>query len=203
MISIRFLHPFFLFLLTFGISFLIPWGYYRKLGTKIKYRELVQDFKDFFKPKFTSILFMLIGFTGVIIQFSVLYLPSIILFPGEPIIIMVFVLNLAAMIIGFVAIIMSMFRIHKVLWSICAFFVLVFTLVYPIITASLTGEFPYISEVYFMFAMKDFIGFWLAVSGSLFSFLFGLLLPKSYNVIHEANLYITKERNAIIKKRKN
>ncbi len=201
MTSIRFLHPFFLFLLTFGISFLIPWGYYRELGTKNKYRELIQDFKDFFKPKFTSILFMLIGVTGVIIQFSVLYLHLFILASGEPIILMICILNIAAMIIGFAAIIMSMFGIHKVLWSICAFCVLAFTLVYPIITVSLSGVFPYISEVYFMLAMKDFIGFWLAVSGSLFSFLFGLLLPKKYNVIHEANLLITKEGKAI-KKRK-
>ena len=116
---------------------------------------------------------------------------------------MIAILNLAAMILGFIAIIMSMFGIHKVLWSMCAFFVLVFTLVYPIIIVSMTGEFPYITEGYFLLAMKDFIGFWLAVSGSLLSFLFGLLLPKCYNVIHETSLYRAKVGNAIIRKRKN
>ncbi len=202
MIEIRFLHPFFLLILTLTTSFLIPWRYYKELGNKTNYKELVQDFKDFFKPSFTSILFFLIGISGVIIQFFAMYLPAIRVFPGVPIIIMALVFNIVAIIFGLLAVAFSMFKIHKIVWILCSFFVLGFTLAYPIMIVSISGIFPYVTELYLQSNMTDFIGFWLAIVGSLFSFLFGLLLPREYKVIHESKQFIAKVKNAINVRRK-
>ena len=56
MVKIRFLHPLFLLLLTMFISLFIPWRYYKEIGKKANYKQLKQDFKDFFKYVKQSII---------------------------------------------------------------------------------------------------------------------------------------------------
>ncbi len=69
MIKIRFLHPFFLLLLTMFISLLIPGGYYKEIGKKTSYKQLKQDFKDFFKYVKQSIINSYRIIKNVIIRF--------------------------------------------------------------------------------------------------------------------------------------
>lgn len=48
MIKSRFLHPLFLLIWTMVISLLIPWRYYKEMGKKGNYKQLLQDFREFF-----------------------------------------------------------------------------------------------------------------------------------------------------------
>ena len=69
MIKIRFLHPLFLLLLTMFISLFIPWRYYKEIGKKTNYKQLKQDFKDFFKYVKQSIINSYRIIKNVIIRF--------------------------------------------------------------------------------------------------------------------------------------
>jgi hypothetical protein len=200
MIESRFLHPFFLLILTFVISFLIPLDYYSELGSKTRYKELVQDFKAFFKPSFTSMLFMLIGISGAIMQFSVFHLPNFLDYRWYPLYIFMFIFSLLAIGVGFLAVVFSMFKIHKIMWILCSFLLLVFTLIFPIVILIQSGIFLYVTELHLYGNIIDFIGFWIAIVGGLFSLLFGLLLPKNYRFIYETKLFAAKVKNLFVKK---
>ncbi len=124
-----------------------------------------------------ALIFMVAATTGAVLQFIALYLPMFQLIPGG-IMLMFFIFSIAAMSFGGIAIIISIFGIPKWLWILCAFFVLGFTLVFPIVLAASGGGFLYVIGAYFQIMMMDAIGFWLAAGGGLLAMGIGFAIPK-------------------------
>ena len=147
-----------------------------------------------FKNSFTSSIvgkislsLMVVGFVGVVFQFSVTYLPIIQLATIEPLAIVFAIFSIVALAFGAIAIIISIFKAPKWLWILLAFFILASTLIIAILV-SIAAEFPYFNGMYTQIPwaflvlplnpMIDFIGFWMAVIGSFAAMIFGFFVPK-------------------------
>ena len=89
-------------------------------------------------------IFMLAATAGAVLQFIFLYLPLFRFTGGAGLVIMFFIFSIAAMALGALALILSIFGIPKVLWAIFAFLIIGFSLVLPIWMAIDAGVFPYV-----------------------------------------------------------
>ena len=136
-----------------------------------------------------ALLFLIIAIVGVIFQFIYLYLPLIGLGGGDAAITIIFISSILALAVGILAFILSIFVVPRNIWIILAACVLVFTIIPPIVYVAANGIFPYFVKSYEfpMFfvvptsltgALLDFIGFWMAVGGSLIAAVIGFTLPK-------------------------
>lgn len=132
-------------------------------------------------------LFAIVGVVGVIFQFIYLYLPLIKLGEGDAAVLADFILIILALAFGGLAIILSIFVIPRNLWIFLVVSVIVFTIIPPIIYSAVMGTFPYVTSFAVQFPyllvaptnpLLDFIGFWMAIGGSLIASIIGFTLPR-------------------------
>ncbi len=134
-----------------------------------------------------ALFFLIVGIVGAIFQFIYLYLPLIEVGAGDTVSTVDFILSILALATGAFALILSIFVVPRNLWIALVFSVLIFTIVPVIIYAAVNSFFPYVSgaalQIPYLFVVPtnpllDFIGFWIAIGGSLIAGLFGFSLPK-------------------------
>ncbi len=134
-----------------------------------------------------ALFFLITAIVGVIFQFIYLYLPLIGISGGDAALIADFIFGILALAFGGLAFILSIFVIPRNLWIGLVISVLVFAFIPPIIYAVIAGGFPYFNGFYTHYGMflalptnpmMDFIGFWMAVGGSLIAAVIGFTLPK-------------------------
>jgi hypothetical protein len=136
-----------------------------------------------------SFLLMIVGVIGVVFEYSTLH-SHLVPYAGDDTMTFVYVLlGTLALVSGSLAIILAIFRIPKWVWIMLSSLVLVFTILPPAILGGMLGFFPYvIGDIFtmpwiFMVGLPinpavDFIGFWMAVGGALFSIISGISVPK-------------------------
>jgi hypothetical protein len=121
--------------------------------------------------------------------FSILYLyfPLIKIGAGDPTTTADFVLIIIALAFGGFAVISSIFTIPRNLWILLTILVFLCALIPVIIYAIVSRFFPYVDgnmlQIPYLFVaptnpLLDFIGFWMAIGGSLFAILVGFSVPK-------------------------
>ncbi len=134
-----------------------------------------------------ALFFLITAIVGVIFQFIYLYLPLIGLSGGDAALTAEFMFGIFALAFGGLALILSIFVIPRNLWIGLVISVLVFAFIPPIIYAVITGTFPYFNGFFYKYSMflvvptnpmMDFVGFWMAVGGSLIAAIVGFTLPK-------------------------
>jgi len=139
------------------------------------------------KGKF-AFLFLIVGVVGVVFQFIFLYLPLIKAGLGDVTIIADFVFYILALTCCVLAVILSIYIVPRNLWIILVLSTTVLILIPPIIYAAVNHLFPYVTsdvlQVPYYFAaptnpLLDFIGFWMAVGGTLIAAVIGFTLPKN------------------------
>ena len=125
-------------------------------------------------------LMMLAGVVGAVLQFIAWYLPFFQDAPGYTLPLVAFILSIAAMAFGGIAIIVGIFGIPKVLWQIFAFLLLACLLVVPIIIAVNYWNplgFYYINGEWYLQRPMDFIGFWVGAGGALLTLIVSFFVP--------------------------
>lgn len=134
-----------------------------------------------------AMFFLLVGLAGLILQFIYLYLPLIQIAAGDEAATADFILIVLALAFGGLAFVLSIFVVPRNLWIVLVALVFLCTLVPVVIFAISHKMFPYVmgdmTQIPYMFVLPsnplmDFIGFWLAIGGSLFALIAGLSAPK-------------------------
>lgn len=134
-----------------------------------------------------ALFFLIVGIAGVIMQFIYLYLPLIQQGAGDAASTADFILSILALAFGGLALVLSVFVIPRNLWIVLVSLVFFCTLIPVIIFAITMRSFPYVMGYAFQMPymlvlpldpLMDFIGFWLAIGGSLFAALIGFSAPK-------------------------
>ena len=136
-----------------------------------------------------SYFLMMIGVTGVVLEYAVLHLYLEPLAGSDTMMLAYLFLGTLALVSGVLAILLAIFKIPKWIWIMLSSFVLIFTILPPAIMGGMLGFFPYVLGDTFhtrwMFLPSlparpaiDFIGFWMAVGGGLLSMISGFFVPK-------------------------
>lgn len=136
-----------------------------------------------------SYLLMILGVIGIVFEYSVLHSHFIAYAGGDTVALTYVVLGTLALASGVLAIILAVFKITRWTWIILSSLIIVFTIIPPAVFGVALGFFPYFYDYIFSIPWVfmaglpinpaiDFIGFWMAIGGSLLSLISSIFVPK-------------------------
>ena len=136
-----------------------------------------------------AFIFMILSVVGIAFQYSVLYAHLVPYFGDDGVTSMSICFGTLALVAAGLAIILATYRIPKWAWISLSSVVFISIMMLPSVFGGILGFFPYVlGDVFTMpwimlaglpiYPGLDFIGFWIAVGGSLFSLIASLGVPK-------------------------
>ena len=136
-----------------------------------------------------AFIFMILAIVGIIFQYAVLYSHLIPYFAGDAVTATMVIFGTLALFCGGLAIILAAYRIPKWVWILLSSLIFVSIMLPPSILGGMLRFFPYVIGDAFQLPWiwiiplptnpaVDFIGFWMAVGGSLMSMIASIKVPK-------------------------